>query len=195
VEPFVFREIDGLQQIVFQEDKDGRVRYLFFDAFPPLSAVRLQWYELRPVQLGLLAGSVAIFASALLFWPPIAFSIRGLQSPRIRRTGFSGLLSILGWLSCAAGIAFLIGVAVVLRDPNEIAFGLTREMRGLLALTQVCLVLAAVTVFGAVIAWRNAYWRLSGRLHYTLVALAGVGFTCFLYYWNLLTFGFDGLVK
>jgi CubicO group peptidase (beta-lactamase class C family) len=195
VEPFVFREIDGPGKFVFQEDKDGGMRYLFIADVPPLSAVRRQWYELTTVQLGVLAGSAAIFASALLFWPPIAFSIRGLQSPRIRRTRFSGLLSIFGWLSCAAGIAFLIGVAVVLRDPNEIAFGLTREMRGLLALTQICLVLAAVNVLGAVIAWRNGYWRLSGRLHYTLVALAGVGFTGFLYYWNLLTFGLDGLMK
>jgi CubicO group peptidase (beta-lactamase class C family) len=195
VEPFVFREIDGPGKFVFQEDKDGGMRYLFIADVPPLSAVRRQWYELTTVQLGVLAGSAAIFASALLFWPPIAFSIRGLQSPSIRRTGFSGLLSILGWLSCAAGIAFLIGVAVVMRDPSEIAFGLTREMRGLLALPQVCLVLAAVTVLGALIAWRNGYWRVSGRLHYTLVALAGVGFMSFLYYWNLLTFGFDGLIK
>jgi hypothetical protein len=195
VEPFVFREIDGPRKIVFQEDKDGRMRYLFFAEFPPLSAVRRQWYDLSTVQLGVLAGSAAIFASALLFWPVIAFSIRGLKSPRITRTRFSGLLSSLAWLSCAAGIAFLIGVAVVLREPNEIAFGLTREMRGLLALTQICLVLAAATVLGTVIAWRNRYWRVSGRLHYTLVALAGVGFTCFLYYWNLLTFGLDGLMN
>jgi CubicO group peptidase (beta-lactamase class C family) len=193
VEPFVFREVDGPGKFVFQEDKDGRMRYLFISDMPPLSAVRRQWYELTTVQLGVLAGSAAIFASALLFWPPIAFSIRGLQSPRIRRTGFSALLSILGWLSCAAGVAFLIMAAVVLRDPIEIVFGLTREMRGLLALPQLCLVLAAVTVLGAAIAWRNGYWRVSGRLHYTLVALAGIAFTGFLYYWNLLTFGFEGL--
>jgi CubicO group peptidase (beta-lactamase class C family) len=195
VEPLVFREIDGPGKFVFQEDKDGQMRYLFPADFPPVSAVRRQWYELSTVQLGILAGAAAIFASALLFWPPIAFSIRGLQSPQIRRTGFSALLSILGWLSCAAGIAILVGTVIILRDPNEIAFGLTREMRGILALTQVCLILAVATVLGALVAWRNGYWRLSGRLHYTLVALAGIGFTCFLYYWNLLTFGFEGLVK
>jgi hypothetical protein len=53
--------------------------------------------------------------------------------------------------------------------------------------------LTAITALACFIAWKNRYWRLTGRLHYTLVALAGIGFTSFLYNWNLLTFGFAGL--
>ena len=32
-------------------------------------------------------------------------------------------------------------------------------------------------------------------LAYTLVALAGIGFTWFLHYWNLLTFGVSGILN
>jgi hypothetical protein len=53
-------------------------------------------------------------------------------------------------------------------------------------LAQFCTVLVALTVLGCLIAWLAGYWRLGGRLHYTLVALAGVGFVWFLYHWNLL---------
>ena len=40
-----------------------------------------------------------------------------------------------------------------------------------------------------VIAWMNCYWRVTGRLHFTLVALVGVGFTWSLYYWKSPSFG------
>ena len=193
VEPLVFRELDGPGKFVFQE-KDGKTAYLFLADAAPVSAVRRQWYELSSVHLGVLAGSLGIFASALLFWPAIAFSVRGLKSPRINRTRFSAFLSCLAWLLSVAGIGFSAGLCYVLWEPNEIVFGMTPPLRWLLAATQVCAVLAALTVLGCLIAWINGYWRLSGRLHYTLVALAGIGFTLFLYYWNLLTFGFNGLV-
>jgi CubicO group peptidase (beta-lactamase class C family) len=193
VEPLVFREIDGTDTIVFQEGQDGRGRYLFLANAPPLSAVRPEWYESSIVQWSLFGASAALFASALLFWPAIAFSVRGLTSPRIRRTWFSGILSCLAWLMCVAGLAFIGGLLYALKDPNEVAFGLTPLLKALLALTPACAALAAVTVVACLIAWWQRYWRFTGRLHYTLVALAGVGFTLFLYNWNLVNFGFGGM--
>jgi CubicO group peptidase (beta-lactamase class C family) len=196
VEPLVFREVNGTRKFVFQEDKDGRIRYLFPADAPPVSAVRRQWYERTEAQWGLLGASAAIFASALIFWPVIAFSIRGLRAQAINRSKLSGLVSCIGWLLSVLSLGFLIGSGVMLAmDPNEIGFGLTPVAKGLLSVTQVCAVFAGLTVLGCLVAWRKHYWRLSGRLHYTLVALAGIGFTWFLYQWNLLTFGFDGIIS
>jgi CubicO group peptidase (beta-lactamase class C family) len=189
VEPFVFRELDGPRRIVFQEGENGGVLYLFPADAAPVSAQRREWYETSMVHWGLLWGSIAIFASALLYWPAIAFSVRGLPAPHIRRTRTSALLSWLAWILSAASIAFGIGLAFVLKDPSQIVFGLTPPLKVLVALTPVCAVLAVLTVLGSIIAWRYRYWRVSGRLHYTLVALAGIAFTWFLYDWNLLTFG------
>jgi CubicO group peptidase (beta-lactamase class C family) len=193
IEPLVFREIDGPRRVVFKEE-DGKVRYLFFADFAAISAIKREWYELSTVQFGILCGSVAVFASALLFWPAIGFSIRGLQSPRIRRTGFSGFLSLLAWLLCAVSIGFLVAIVIVLREPSDIVFGLTMPMKVVLAVAQFCAGLAGLAVIGCLLAWLNRYWRFSGRLHYTLVALAGIAFTFFLYHWNFLTFGFKGIV-
>ena len=91
-------------------------------------------------------------------------------------------------------MALAVGLAIVLSDLTEIAFGMTPPLKGFMASTQFIVVLAALTVLGCVIAWKNRYWRFTGRLHYTLVALAGTGFVWFLYYWNLLTFGFRGVL-
>jgi hypothetical protein len=51
-------------------------------------------------------------------------------------------------------------------------------------------VAAAVLTIGAAIftglAWRDRYWSVCGRIHYTLVTLAAVVFAWWLNYWNLL---------
>ena len=195
LEPLVFRELDGPRTVVFQEDKNGNIAYLFPADAPAVAAVRRHWYERRDVHVGILAGCAAVFASALLFWPALAFSVRGGYSPKIKRNWRSGLLSCLAWLSSIASLGFAAGVAYVLvEDPEEIAFGLTPALKRLLAVTQISAVLAALTVLGCLIAWKNRYWRFSGRVHYTLVALAGVAFVALLYYWNLLTFGFHDVL-
>jgi hypothetical protein len=186
VEPFVYHEVNGPKTVVFKEDKDGRTFNLFLGNVPPLSAVRREWYDSSTAHWSLLGVSMGMFASALIFWPVIAFSVRGLQSPRIKRTWFSAVLSCLAWLLCVAALAFGGGLAFALKDPSEIAFGLTPLLKLLIALTPVCAALALVTVLCCLIAWRQRYWRFTGRLHYTLVALAGIGFTWFLYNWNLL---------
>jgi CubicO group peptidase (beta-lactamase class C family) len=186
IEPFVFREQDGKRQVVFKEDENGQVKYLFIADAAPFSTERREWYEQRRTQVGLLAASLALFLSALLYWPVIAFSVRGLSSPTIKRTRFSGVLSFLGWLTSLACLVFAGGLAFAVIEQEEIVFGLPPVFKYLLVLAQVCGVLAALTVLACLIAWIGRYWRLSGRLHFTLVALAGVGFTWFLYHWNLL---------
>ena len=55
-------------------------------------------------------------------------------------------------------------------------------------------VLAALLTVGAlgylVLAWKNSYWGISTRIHYTLVTVAAVAFVWFLNYWNLLGWRF-----
>ena len=38
----------------------------------------------------------------------------------------------------------------------------------------------------AALAWKDRYWGVAGRVHYTLVALAAVVFVLFLNNWNLI---------
>jgi CubicO group peptidase (beta-lactamase class C family) len=195
VEPNVFRELDGRRKVVFQEDENGRVDRLFLADVPVIAAERRAWYERSLVHWGMLAGSLTLFLTALLFWPVIAFSVRGLPSPKIKRTRFSAFLSILAWLLSAVSIGFTVGLLVVMLDPDQIVFGLSPSVKILLALTPICAALAALAVLGCLFAWIKGYWRLTGRIHYTLVALAGIGFTWFLYHWNLLPTEFLGIAS
>ncbi len=189
VEPLVFQELDGRGRMVFREDDQGHVTHLFFPEVPAIALVRHSGLDDTRFQWGVLVGTMAVFGSALLFWPVLAFSLRGLRSSSIRRTRFSALLVCLGWLLSASCLAFVAGLLIVLNDPEQVVYGTPRALQHLLLVPQACVVLAAVTVLGSLIAWTKGYWRFSGRLHYTLVALAGVGFCWFLSYWNLLQFG------
>jgi CubicO group peptidase (beta-lactamase class C family) len=195
-DPFVFRALDGKRTMVFQEDESGQVSYLFAGEMAPLFAVRRAWYERSELHLSVLAGSMVIFLSALLFWPVITFCLRGLETPTIKRSLFSKTLSWVGWLLSAVSLGWGIGMLIAVRDPVEAGpFGVPPLLNGLLMVPQFCVALAGLTLVGCLVAWFQSYWRLTGRLHYTLVALAGVGFTGFLYYWNLLLWGFQGVAQ
>jgi CubicO group peptidase (beta-lactamase class C family) len=195
IEPMVYRELDGPGKVVFHEEDNGKNLQLFIADAPPIAAIRRPWYETSTAQWGVFAGSLLIFLTALLFWPVIAFSLRGLGSTYIRRTRFSGFLSVVAWLLAAVSIGWVIAIGVILREPTDIAYGVTPLLQKFLAVPQVIAVLAGITVLGCLVAWVNSYWRFTGRVHYTLVALAGAGFIYFLYHWNLLTFGFKDVLS
>ena len=57
---------------------------------------------------------------------------------------------------------------------------------GILTLGLACAVFTLGAIGVSVVSWKQRYWSLAGRLHYTLVVLAGAAFVWFLYTWNLL---------
>jgi CubicO group peptidase (beta-lactamase class C family) len=189
VEPLVFQQLDGTRRLVFRADEKGNITHLFPAYAAAVAFERHEWYQRLDFQMLLLAVTAALFASAIVIWPVIAFSIRGLAAPTIRRTRVSALASLIGFLLSATCLAVLVGVLIGLQEPDEIAFGTPPTLKWVLAIPQVCVALTALALIFCLVAWKQAYWRFSGRLHYTLVTLAGVGFCWFTYYWNLLHFG------
>lgn len=186
VEPLVLQEVEGRMRLVFREDDRGQIADMFFGDVPVIAAVRNPWYEEASLHRGLMVAAAVLFATALLFWPVIAFCGRGLRSPLIRRTHLSATLSVIAWLLSAACLAFLVILVMELEDPNEIAFGTPPWVQKLLVVPIACGVLTVLTLVGSMVAWARRYWRVSGRVHYTLVALAGIAFCGLAYYWKLL---------
>src|ERR1700680_1960593 len=86
VEPLVFQELDGHRRLVFREDDQGRVSHLFFPEVPAVALVRHAALDDTRFHWGLLGGCLAVFATAILFWPTLGFCARGLLGGSIRRT-------------------------------------------------------------------------------------------------------------
>lgn len=193
VKPLHYRELDGTREMVFQTDSQGNVVHLFNANSPYSSFIKRKWYEESMMQGGMLAVCAALFLTAILVWPAVGWNLRHVNTAPVLRSGLSAFLSWMGWIMSLLILVFAGALGTSLADPDGIVFGLTPTVKWLMLVPQVIAALAGITLLGALIAWGMRYWRFMGRLHYTLVALAGAGFVWFLYHWNLLSWGMGDL--
>ncbi len=181
IEPMVYREVDSGDLLVFRSDGGGRVVRALVGSQPHLAYEKLAWHQSSGFHLGLVAASVALFLSALVGWP-------------LRRRWWSGetsvarLARVATWTASALFLVFLVSLAVVLRDPMEIAFGVPPLLQAVLVIGLAGTALTLVGPFLAVRSWLRGDWSLGGRVHYSLVVVAGAAFVWFLDHWNLLGF-------
>jgi CubicO group peptidase (beta-lactamase class C family) len=189
VEPLVFQQLDGTWKIVFQEGVNGRIDSLFCADMADFAATRSEWRDSIFLHGGILLACTLLFVSAIVIWPVVAFTADGLRAFSIYSSGMRGLLTVHVWLQSVVCLGFLIAVIVVMSDPTEIVFGISPHLKLVLLVPQVCAVLSGLSIFACMIAWLHGYWYFPERLHFTLVALAGIALTWFLHYWNLLNFG------
>ena len=188
VEPLVFREVGDQETMVFREDSRDRITHMFVSEAPHLVFEKLAWYEAPMFHQILLAVFIVLFLSVLA-WP-----VNALRN-RLKSKKKAGVLRsrqarwVAGGMS-ALYVLFLIGMVIVLSDTTSLMYGVPPLLPFVLVLP----LLAAVLTIGALcftmLAWKNRYWGVVGRVHYTLVTLAAMGFIWFLNYWNLLGFRF-----
>lgn len=183
VETDLFREIDGPEKLLFRPNDQG-VMQVFINSVPVSALVALPWYETPTFTVLSLLACVFVCLSVVLGWPAVALIARDSQSSFQRpRTRGSRVATGLAWLGCLAVLMWL-GMGVV-PDPGDVVFGMPTEYDVLVLSTPVIAAIAGLVLLAALVAWKNGYWRVSGRLHYSLVALVLLGFVWFLYHWNL----------
>ncbi|MDL5362884.1 serine hydrolase [Halalkalicoccus sp. NIPERK01] len=186
VEPLVFRREDGGDTLVLREGEGG-ITHLFLGSVPVFAFERLEWYETTTTQAAAIGLSALVFLSAAVGWSTLGLWRRargrppGEERPRIARWS-AGLASAL-FLGFLAGFGWFL-----LTDPTRLILGTPTALLALLVLP----VLAGVATLGTLafcaLAWRDRYWGVPSRLHYTLVALSSLLFLAVLRYWNLLGF-------
>lgn len=185
-EPLYFEEVGGSDALAFGAT-DGDVTHLFFDSRPPTAYSRIATWEEPLVHGAVLAVSVLVLVSALLGWPAAAAWRRyrgrtGPVSPSLARWS----RTIAG---AAAGsyVAFVVAFAwLLVTDPLALFSGDPLTLQMVLALPLVGALATVASLGAAVLAWRDGYWSRWRRVHYSLVALAGVSVALVLAYWNLL---------
>ncbi len=188
VEPLLFRRLDCTDYLSFREDGRGQITHMFGRiGEEPATFEKVLWYERDMVQLGLIVLLLLGFLSALA-WPVTAL-VRRLRKGQ---THDPRLASLARWLASAVAILdllFVAGFAAVLMQGLSGASPYPPPwFIALLVLPIVTAVLSIVLLVLAILAWKNRYWSLVGRLHYSLVTLAGLVFVWLANYWNLLGF-------
>ena len=177
----VFLPADGSRpvkgNIVFHTLPDGSVEYFAYTNVPVMVYSRLPWFMTADFQDNLKTAAGIILGTVLL-WPLLflfrhAHAIPEPFNPKKAR--------IARW---SAGIAALLLVAFVYillpwvtnNEVMMLAYIQTLEVPALLAAVLTLPVIAAVltiaTVAFAVLAWKEKYWTIPHRVHYTIIAIA-----------------------
>jgi len=188
VEPLVFREVGGQDTVVFRENSKGRITNAFFNQIPILAAIKLAWYKTPGFHYSLLAICMILFLSTL-GWPASALSKLLCRSKK-EIPGAPGLVRVIAGGMSVLYIIFLIGMLSAVSDPLEFMFGVPSALKILLMLPILSALLTIGALFFVYVGWKNKYWTVCGRVHYTFVVLASLFFLWFLAYWNLLGFHF-----
>jgi len=187
-EPLVFRRLDGGEDLIFQEDEQGKI-ISFVVAHDP-QAVYLKKYYLDTSGFTLpLAGVCLLFFLGTIF----AWLISYLSGLRRRNPGdmVFNLPRLARWLAGGFGALSLFFVAAFLgmmMDP-EIIYGAPPALKPLLIIPIALVVLSVCMVGFTGLVWSRRYWTVAGRVHYTLLTLTSLAFLWWLQYWNL-TFAF-----
>jgi len=190
MEPLFFRQVDGEMALVFHEDDSGSITHMFWSAYPQVAFEKVNGYETPGFHMMLILGCLLIFLSQIIAAPISAIWSRRRGSDR--ESAPRGA-RVARWIAVGISILnvlFVIGT-MLWGDPAA------APLFGVPLLYQIVLglgVLAAVLTIGAlvftVLAWKDSYWGIAGRVYYTLVTLAAVAFVWFLNYWNLLGWRF-----
>ncbi len=137
---------------------------------------------------GLLGGALLVFLSTLGVWA--AGAVIAWLKKSLAVTGTALWARRLAGLMSLLNLAFVFGLiaAIYGLKPGAFAGGPPPVVMAIFVLPLLAAALAVVVSLLAFAAWKNRYWSLAGRLHYSLVAVAGLAFAWSLHYWDLLGF-------
>lgn len=192
VEPLLFQRVDDDAFTAFGEDRSGRIAFAFNPILPIIGAYeRIPWYETIWVQLGIAGFCAVVFLSACIIWS-LRPLIRRLQAKRFQLNRRLSIAWLIAGLIGTLNLVFLIGfpLSLWLIGIWKLVYGVPAVVVALLCIPLLTTVLTVGLPIFTALAWKNKYWSVRGRLHYSLITLAALAFIPFLTYWNLLGFHF-----
>lgn len=182
VEPLgegLFRDVNTGEHVVVTE-RDG-LGHVFLGNWPDHAFTEIAWYKSSLFHVVLFLVAILVFLSLIIVSTRSAFVQRrkgAIPKPFERWARITA--SVMG----LAFTAFIISQFVAMLGPY--GFGVPAYLTAISTTLPVGVILAFVTVIFAVLAWRQATWRLGTRLHYSLVALLGLSVVGQLTYFNQL---------
>ena len=187
VEPLVFHEVGGQETMIFKEDQQGKINYLFLSAIPHSAFIKAEGAA-NPFLHYMILGICGFLFLSTWRWPLSALSRKLCRSKKEKghEPIWARLVAI---IMSTLFILTVIGIVIVFGEPEGLLFGgAIPFLKVVLAIPLLAVILTLGTLFYTVLAWIKRYWTPCQRFHYTLVAAAALVFTWFLNYWNLLGF-------
>jgi CubicO group peptidase (beta-lactamase class C family) len=162
---------------------DGGLATHVVGLFPPIVSSRISWYESGKLHGFIVGIGVLLFITILVSAFRQRRVDRELGQLRWARPtlALSGVLLLL-FIVVIAGILAGGFEGLIYRIPPSLYFALTLPL--------LAIPLALLAGWFTVRIWRAGTWTLGSRVHYSLAAVAVLGFLLILNYWNLLGYRF-----
>jgi dienelactone hydrolase len=149
----------------------------------------VSWYGSGAVQPWLLLLSLVVFSFAVLA-APSAWLWRRVR--RCKDEPPAGARRAL-WLAALLGlvnVGLVVGLIYIVYQlvqaaPNPLYARLEMTWNAIAVATWLSLVLVVLVAWSCVAAWRNGWWSWPGRVAYTVVALMGLCWAPFVFYWDM----------
>jgi hypothetical protein len=173
--------------MIFREDEQGQITYGSVHSVSRIAIEKLAWYETPGFHMPLLMVTVLVFVSFLIAVP--------ISAIRNRRRGVDTEARPARWLAVGVSallVLFTAGLFIYMggRQWYTNVFGVPPFIKALLVLPVLAAVLTIGLLVFSVMAWKDGYWGIGGRIHYTLVTVAALAFLWSLNFLNLLGWRF-----
>lgn len=176
----LFRQVDGKLRIAFGEDENGNIHDLHIDGLPFMDLSRAPGFETAMFKSVLPLISLLLFLTVWTGWLYRRKDYKAMQAPE--RTAIR-----LSMATSGMNVVFVILLGSIMAIYQ---FEIYENIPTILKVSLVLPILILITTIGmayfAVKAWREDFWRLGRRIHYTLVTAAAVFMAVFYIYWNMI---------
>jgi CubicO group peptidase (beta-lactamase class C family) len=192
VEPYLFKQLDGNGTLIFDTDDHGRVTGLLQDYEPHEAYWRAAWHESPTFHFFVFSGCMAVFLVSLMVWAVAAIRQRrhGVVTLPVTARWARRISVAIGVLNLLFPVVVVLAVLSTMDDLATLIGSFTRVLTLPLLLPTTAAILTLSAVGFTYLAWRERYWSVLGRLHYTFVTLNALIFLGWLNYWNLLGWRF-----
>jgi len=183
--PNLFRQVGGSEQIGFRTNDSGKITYMLLSSFPDMPLEPTPFLDRNTVWFVVLGFSGLMFIASLLEFVFRRRRIKEMPVPQKRILALSAVTS--GWALASVLTIFAI---ILSMDTMKKLSGISTSLSLSLILPIVTVGLTLALLVSGVWVWKNNYWSIAKRVHYSLVASSAAAVSFFFYHWNLLGWQF-----
>jgi hypothetical protein len=187
IAPMEFRDVHDQDRVAFKRDGSGALVAVI--DFPFMVFRKAAWYENSALHLPLAIGSLSVMLLTIVLWP-VGTLIRkhygrplNLTPPQQRLRFWIKVVCILNLLFA---LGYVIFFTVAFKDIGMLSPRGNPWIRMIQIVGWLGVLGTAVALYNAWHSWRDSQRWIWARLSDVVIALACVGFTWFIFAWDLL---------
>ena len=188
ISPLLYRQVHGQDLIGFHKNSNGLMEFSI--DYPFFVFERASMADNKNFNMAIIVPSLIFIALAVLFWP-VGASIRWHYGTKLDLTSSEKRLRLAVRLVCIVDLLFAVGWLIFISGTNDVT-NLSRSRDPLLYLLEILGVIAAtgtlIIILHAFRSWAKTGKWIWAKLFDVALALACIGFTWFIWHWNLINF-------